>query len=205
MRVVVGNQKGGVGKTTSAVFLAACAAADDARVLLLDADADQAHGTSWVWSQAIPDRRWDCLRLHDVKDEAQLDGYDDVIIDAPASNPSRMVQLLSIADSAIVVVGPMAAEVHAVGDAIALARGKAVRVLVCRYDLRRRTADELSGALEDMGIRRFRQMIPRRAEIEDCYLHHPISTIAGWGAYRAVWRELAGSDHEYELVGADRP
>src|SRR4029077_17515205 len=54
--LAVANQKGGVGKTTTAVNLAACLAAADQATLLVDCDS-QANATAAIGFQKVPSRR----------------------------------------------------------------------------------------------------------------------------------------------------
>jgi chromosome partitioning protein len=84
--IAVANQKGGVGKTTTAVNLAACLAAADQPTLLMDCDS-QANSTAAIGFAKDPSRRtlYHALILNEPFDKilqkSQVDGLDVVPAD----------------------------------------------------------------------------------------------------------------------------
>jgi chromosome partitioning protein len=122
MIIGVLNQKGGVGKTTIAVNLAAVFARDGNRVLLVDADPQ---GSSLAWSAARESRPPFAIvgmpkpTLHRDLPEIARD-YDVVVIDgAPRVNELGRAAIMA-SDLVIIPVQPSPYDVWATGDVVQL-------------------------------------------------------------------------------------
>ena len=122
MIVGVLNQKGGVGKTTLSVNLAACLARTGARVLLIDADPQ---GSSLDWAAA---RQGEPLfsvvgfpRATIHKEIAQLGlGYDHIIIDGPPRVTDLARSAIMASDIVVIPVQPSLYDIWAAEEVVKL-------------------------------------------------------------------------------------
>lgn len=132
MRVVVGTLKGGVAKTTTAVFLGAGLAADGSRVLLVDADPQAKTMTDWrgLAGDAWPDNlvvtgHADARSLgRDVQGLSA--SFDHVVIDVGGEDDMLLSAALSIADELVAPVTPSLSEIRRLPATFHLAEKSAV-------------------------------------------------------------------------------
>ena len=124
MRISVLNQKGGVGKTTLALHLAAAYAAEKRNVLVVDAD-PQGSALDWAASREH-DAPFPIVGLpHDQlhKEVRRIDGGVDVtIIDGPPRVSSVARSAIVAADMVVVPVQPSPYDVWAAQEIVDLVR-----------------------------------------------------------------------------------
>ena len=104
--VVIAGLKGGVGKTTTAVYLAALAAAGRRSVTVIDAD-PQASAAEWI--ETSGDQRLEELAVVEAPTDRllsrafdRLDGADVAVVDTPAGQERVLARALERATVAVV-------------------------------------------------------------------------------------------------------
>lgn len=206
MVVSVVNLKGGVGKTTSVMFLAAVAAARGHRVVALDGDNER---SATAWAQAalaageplpFEVRNVDADDAAVVGRQLSRDGSL-VVVDTPPNSREFLWAAASVADAVVVPTPPTGVDINRLGStlrvlaAIDAARGDEAlnaMVMLVRYSGGRRLAREASELLEE------RQLPVLEATVRDLERYKQAFGLppAYLDEYERVWDELEASLEE---------
>lgn len=167
MRVAIANTKGGVGKTTSSIYLAAAAAARGLSATVFDADPQ---GTATAWADnAVEDGeavQWKTVpvNLHQLKrlafPEADLE-----IIDCPPADPEVVNTAIKQADLLIVPTRATGVDLDRVWATVDNLGGARAKVLIVAARFGTSLLAETFSALDDEDVPYFQAPIPLREAI----------------------------------------
>lgn len=164
MILSVVSLKGGVGKTTSALYLATCALEDGLRPVVLDAD-EEGSAISWAQLAAtrgapLPfeviraDRNSPAKQARDLERSGHA-----VIIDTPPNNRETLTIAGMVSDLVIVPVSPSGLDVDRLMNTLTVlenveaSRGSlTLAILLTKYDSRLILAREAQTALSDHSV-----------------------------------------------------
>lgn len=185
--------KGGVGKTTSAMYLATAAAASGRPVTVIDADSEHS-ACRWAEHVALPFQvvAGEPDRLARQVKAARESAPDSVVlIDTPPNSRELLTRAGGLADLALVPVAPTGLEVdrlaptlELLADLQAQRESLDVAVLLTRWNERRKLAREAQEALDGLPV-----LTARVRELE-IYKAAFGSLPDAAGEYAAVWKEL---------------
>ena len=194
--VVIGSLKGGAGKTTTALHLAAVAAGEGARVVVVDADPE---GSARRWAAhaggdlGFEVRAGDRDRL--ARDARALaEGGAVVVVDCAPNDRDALARVASVASVVVVPCLPSGMDVDRLKPSLEVlaeveaGKGTAlpVGVLLTRWDARRRLSREAADTLAAVGWPTFDTRIGDRV----AYAHAFGSAPVHLDEYRALWAEL---------------
>jgi chromosome partitioning protein len=190
MIVVVAALKGGVGKTTTSVYLSAIAASSRREATLVDADSQ---GSSADWIENAADEVFERVTLVEAPTERMLakalgriDGEENAIVDTPPGNERMLAKAIEVADVVVIptrIGGVETARVEAVLDIVP--RNLPVGLVICSARTYTRDYQDVVAAWLEANVEVW-GTVPERVSIAA----GPEGWLAedGLESYRSVWR-----------------
>ena len=164
------NQKGGVGKTTTAINIASALSLRNHKVLMVDADPQ---GSVLQWQSTGANREFDVIQLSMPELSTKIINhratFDYVVIDSPPALSHISQAIAASSDLAIIPIAPSSLDIWSSSETIQLVtdvgrknRGLAARLLVYRKIPGTRLAAEARDALNSYGLEIFKTEISQR-------------------------------------------
>ncbi|MGV0409468.1 nucleotide-binding protein [Corynebacterium resistens] len=189
MRVSFVHTKGGVGKTTSAIMVAAAAARSGRVVEVFDADPQ---GSASRWADIAAQRGDDLpfpVRYVSASELKQLPGSGSVlqIIDTPPGEADSIQAAIDTADLVVIPSGASPMDIDRVWPTLDTVSGHPAGVLLTGVLMHTKFYTEARQLLEDQGVATFYNAVPQREEMKAAYGTSPTR----FHGYDDVYQEIS--------------
>ena len=181
------NRKGGVGKTTSAGYIAMCLHQAGHKVIGLDADPDQSWGKWWN-TGALPFAVIEADRQNLLE---KAGNYDYVVVDTPPNDPEIIYEVGEVADELIVPLAPSAFDVNRLATTLkAVARVEKMRSKPLSSVLLVKWRENLNISQEVMQMLHGEEVPLLDSRTRDLTRYRSFDTPVYLDEYQAVLKEL---------------